>query len=126
MRQEAAAVYQPGSPPSAAGGTIGLVRRLLTWAVVTLGIAAVARRLRRRGRSHDGASDDAAAPADEAGADEDPAEELRRRLAASRAGDEAEAGSPASAAPATADERRAGVHEQGRAALDEMRKSSEE
>ena len=56
-RQEAAAVYQqPKTPPTAAfchGRYHRLVRRLLTWVVVTLGIAALIRRLRRRSRDQE-------------------------------------------------------------------------
>jgi hypothetical protein len=87
------------------------VRRLLTWIVVTLGIAAVARRLRRRGR-------DELAPAP--GQGDDPAAELRQKLAESRAEEEALAEPPLSPEPSVED-RRASVHEQGRATVDEMR-----
>jgi hypothetical protein len=90
------------------------VRRLLTWAVVTLGIAALARRLRRRRDS---------APVEPVGTppEDDPADELRRKLAESRA--EEEAAAPPSTPPqqATVDERRAAVHDAGRSTLDEMR-----
>jgi hypothetical protein len=94
------------------------VRRLLTWAVVSLGIAAVARRLRRR----------SAAPAELRPAEpiappeDDPADELRRKLAESRA---EEAAPPAPEPPATVEARRDDVHTAGRAALDEMRESDE-
>ncbi len=62
----------------------------------------------------------------------DPAEELRRRLDAARAGaapDESETGAPTpeappEAAPADLDERRRSVHERGRAAIDDMRGST--
>jgi hypothetical protein len=90
------------------------MRRLVTWALVTLGIAALARRLKRRR--------EALAPAQPATAPapvEDPADELRRKLAATRSQD---APSTAEAVPdeAVAD-RRAEVHDEGRAALEEMR-----
>lgn len=95
--------------PSTDGGTIGLMRRLLTWALVSLGIAAVARRLRRRERH------DAVAPPGD-----DPAAELRQKLAASRAEEETAAEPPISP-EASVEDRRASVHEQGRATVDEMR-----
>lgn len=54
---------------------------------------------------------------------DDRAEELRARLAESRAaGEEPEAPSePAAERPESLEERRARVHEEGRAAIDEMR-----
>jgi hypothetical protein len=87
------------------------MRRLLTWVLVSLGIAAVARRLRRRERY-----DELAPPAD----DGDPAVELRQKLAESRAEEESAAEPPVSP-EASVEDRRASVHEQGRAAVDEMR-----
>ena len=97
--------------------TIGPVRRLLLWIVVTLGIAALVRRLRRHDTADVGADSPAeAAPPPEAGAD-DPADELRRRLAESR--DEP-------AVSETVESRRADVHDEGRAALDEMQKTTED
>jgi hypothetical protein len=85
------------------------VRTLIRWIVVTLGIAALVRWLRRR-------SETQARPQVEA--PEDPAEELRRKLEASRAtSHEAEA----EAEPESSVEgRRADVHAQGRAAVAEM------
>jgi hypothetical protein len=84
------------------------MRKLLTWLVVTLGIAAVVRRLRRRQEALPPAS---VQPA------EDPAAELRRKLAESRAD-----AAPAAPAPeSSVSERRAAVHDEGHAALDEMR-----
>jgi hypothetical protein len=97
--------------PSTDGGTIGLMRRLLTWALVSLGIAAVARRLRRRERH-----DELAPPADDA----DPAAELRQKLADSRADEETVAEPPLSP-EASVEDRRASVHQQGRATVDQMR-----
>jgi hypothetical protein len=95
------------------------VRRLLTWIVVTLGIAALVRRLRSRSHVDEIAPP---APADSG----DPANELRRKLDESRATEPAGGASPAAepddpAAAATVEERRASVHEQGRSTLDEMR-----
>lgn len=100
----------PGArrPATGRADTIGAMRKLLTWLVVTLGIAAVVRRLRRRPEALEPA---AAQPA------VDPAAELRRKLAESRA----EAASPEPAPESPVSERRAAVHHEGRAALDEMR-----
>jgi hypothetical protein len=86
------------------------VRRLLRWALVTLGIAALARWLRSR-REHP-------APAPSAPAT-DPAVELRRKLAESRAG-AGTAPAPGEPPAESVDERRAAVHERGRSALSEM------
>jgi hypothetical protein len=88
------------------------MRRLLTWLLVTVGIAALVRRLRRRARQ------DELAPATSTG--EDPADELRRKLAATKAEEEPEA-----APAATVEGRREEVHGQGRSVLDEMRESDE-
>jgi hypothetical protein len=92
------------------------MRRLLTWIVVTLGIAAVVRRLRRR--------DQAEEPAAPAAKHDDPADELRQKLAESRA-DEAPAAEPPVSPEASVEERRASVHEEGRATVDEMRGGGE-
>jgi hypothetical protein len=88
------------------------MRRLLTGIVVTLGIAALLRRLRRR----------KATEAESSPPDQDPADELRAKLAETRADEETPAEPPTSA---TVEERRAEVHEQGRSAVDEMRKPDE-
>ena len=89
------------------------MRTLFRWIVVTLGIAALVRWLRHRGEPRSTAG----AP-ETPGTLEDPAEELRRKLAESRAMEgEAE---PAPAPESSVDERRADVHAQGRAALSEM------
>ena len=88
------------------------MRKLLTWLLVTIGIAALIRRLRRRGTEPEPTQVEQPA--------EDPADELRRKLAESRESDESE-----EAPEATVEERRADVHEQGRAALDEMKSSDE-
>jgi hypothetical protein len=89
------------------------VRKLVTWLVVTLGIAAIVRRLRRRAPQTE-----IPAPPREG----DPADELRQKLAASRA---ASGGSPttteASAEEPSVEARRAEVHDHGRSTLDEMR-----
>jgi hypothetical protein len=91
------------------------VRRLVKWALVTLGIVAIVRRLRRRRAE--------AKPAPHTVGAADPADELRRKLAESRTADEAAEPPPPSAAPV--EERRAEVHAEGRAAVDEMRSSDE-
>jgi hypothetical protein len=99
------------------------MRRLLTWLVVSLGIAALIRRLRRSRQEPEveAPAGPAAAPAApvEAPAEDDPADELRRKLADSR-DDE-----PAAADAASVEERRADVHDEGRAALEEMRGTDE-
>ncbi len=92
------------------------MRRLLTWLVVSLGIAALIRRLKRSRRPVESAP--AAEEPAEPAADDDPAGELRRKLAESR---EEDVPSP----PVTVEERRAEVHGQGRSALDEMRETDE-
>ena len=89
------------------------MRKLLTWIVVTLGIAALIRRLKRRGAE----AEPTPLETQPAG---DPADELRQKLAESRSTDEPqEAPSPEE----TVEERRTEVHDQGRAALDDMRPS---
>jgi hypothetical protein len=112
VRQEAAAVYQP---PSGEGGTIAPVRRLIQIAIVALGIRALLRWRKRRRAEMDAVTE--ATPTD------DPADELRQKLAESRTEDAVE---DAPAAPeATVEDRRADVHEQGRATLDDMKSSDE-
>lgn len=86
------------------------MRRLLTWVLVSFGIAAVARRLRRRERH-----DELGPPA----GDGDPAAELRQKLAETRADEESS--KPPVSPEASVDDRRASVHTQGRATVDEMR-----
>ena len=100
-------------------GTIGRMRRVLTWLVVSLGIAALLRRLRRSSSSPQAVTEPVAEP--EAAPDDDPADELRRKLAESRAEDEPAAPAP----PVSVEERRAEVHGQGRSALEEMREIDE-
>jgi hypothetical protein len=100
------------------------MRRLLTWLVVTIGIAALVRRLRRR-RTEE---------AEWSAPETDPADELRQKLADSRAPGEQAAEQvpeqePAPVKPptaeATVDERRSEVHAQGRSTLEEMRDADE-
>ena len=103
--------------PSPVSGTIGAMRRLLTWLLVTVGIGALVRRLKRRREPA------LVEPTRPPAAGDDPADELRRKLAESRGEDEAlETPEPREE---TVPDRRADVHEQGRAALDEMRDSDE-
>jgi hypothetical protein len=111
------------------------MRKLLAWVVVTVGIAALVRRLRRRGEPEpDSFVDTAVATPKDAGAPQpedtrDPADELRRKLASARdeAGlTDAPAKPDAAEAGETVDALRADVHEQGRAAIDEMQRSTEE
>ncbi len=93
------------------------MRRLVKIALVTLGIRWFLRwRKRRQERPREAGL---TAPAPTA---TDPADELRQKLAASRA-EETDEPEPAPAANVAG--RRAEVHEQGRAALDEMTSSDE-
>ena len=120
------------------------MRKLLTWLAVTLGIAALVRKLRQRRASSGqvtaqvpehvpGVSPPpgpvSAEPADQPQPDEpqsDPAAELRQKIADSRSAESPAAGPTQSASEAGAiEERRAEVHEQGRAALDEMQPPAE-
>jgi hypothetical protein len=119
------------------------MRKLITWIVVTIGIAALVRKLRGRGKA------DEAEPQSPPAAD--PADELREKLASSREPEpepvaEAEAApaettaaqtltaefkpvepsTPEPASDTAIDERRAEVHDEGRAAIDEMRKATED
>lgn len=96
------------------------MRKLLTWVVVTFGIAAFVRWWRSRGASEPPVE----APAGERppAATEDPVEQLRQVLAESRSG-EAAAADPGAA---SVEERRAEVHAEGRAAIDEMQSSHDD
>jgi hypothetical protein len=84
------------------------MRKLATWIVVSLGIAALLHRLKRR-RAASGPAASLAPPAD-------PADELRQKLAESRSEDVAPEATP----EATVAARRAEVHGEARSALDEM------
>ncbi len=90
------------------------MRKLATWVVVTLGIAALLHRFKRRRAT-------AAEPPAPIVPAADPADELRRKLAASRT--ESAALDPVPETTVT--ERRAEVHDEARAALDEMRSRAE-
>ena len=89
------------------------MRKLATWVVVSLGIAALLHRRKRRR-----AAAETATPIVPAA---DPADELRRKLAESRT----ESVTPEAVPDATGSERRADVHDEARAALDEMRSRAE-
>jgi hypothetical protein len=92
------------------------VRKLITWIVVTLGIAALVRKLK------------ASRDVDElhpAPAHADPADELRRKLAETREDEMPVPGAPPTPEP-TIEERRAEVHDQGRAAIEEMQNSGDD
>ena len=91
------------------------MRKLITWVLVSVGIAALVKRLRRRDAEPEPALVER--PAD------DPAEELKRKLAESRT--EAEPEESPAPPEASVEERRADVHDQGRAALDEMKPPDE-
>ena len=117
------------------------MRKLLTWVIVTVGIAALVRKLRRRG-------DEDTWTTDTPPAADDPADELRQRLASTRDADsdpgdaspkvedaapKVEEAAPSADPPTpeptvepSIDERRTEVHDEGRAAIDEMRKSAED
>jgi hypothetical protein len=90
------------------------VRKLIKIALVALGIRALLRWWKGR------RAQEAAAPASPPPTD--PADELRRKLAETRgdAGADASAEPPETPSASVAD-RRAAVHEEGRAALDEMK-----
>jgi len=90
------------------------MRRRLTWFLVSLGIAALVRRLKRRG--HDTEPTPSPQPSEN-----DPADELRQKIADSRE-EPAEAPAPPET---TVEERRADVHDEGRSALDKMREADE-
>jgi hypothetical protein len=101
------------------------VRKFITWIVVTVGIAALVRKLRRR--SETGATEPATTGPPTAGPEpprDDPAAELREKLAESRT-EETFQVVPPEPEP-TVEERRDEVHGQGRAAIDEMQRSAED
>ena len=126
-----------GKPRPGGRDTIGRMRKLITWILVTIGIAALVRKLRSRSKPAE--VEPPPSPA------ADPADELRQKLASSREPEPESASAedtpaqtltaefkpvePATPEPAeetAIDERRAEVHEEGRAAIDEMRKATED
>ena len=106
--------------PTASRDTIALVKRSLAWLAGIVGIAALGRMLSRRKASSAPVvlPDPPATAADEidVGPADDPAEELRRKLAAARQPE------PTSEPEAveTLEERRARVHAKAREAMDAM------
>jgi hypothetical protein len=95
------------------------VRRLIKIALVALGIRWFLKRRKRRHEERQAAELPSTQPAPASG----PADELRQKLAASRAESEPDEAEPA-ATPSVAD-RRTEVHDQGRATLDEMNSPDE-
>jgi hypothetical protein len=91
------------------------MRRLVTWGLVTLGIAALARRWKHR-RERPAPVQQPTTPTATV---EDPAGELRRKLAETRSQAESSTAEVVPDAPVA--DRRAEVHDEGRAALEEMR-----
>ena len=98
------------------------MRKLLMWIVVTIGIAALVRKLRGRGTTEvsefEAPVEPPAVPATD-----DPADDLRRKLSETRTA--APAVDTTLEPEATVDELRAEVHDEGRAAIDEMQRSTE-
>jgi len=93
------------------------VRKLIKIALVALGIRALLRWWKRRRAQ----AELATAPPPP-----DPADQLRQKLAESRSDDTAELDEPDDEPiEASVDDRRAEIHEQGRAALDEMKTPDE-
>ena len=112
-----AVVVAADTHPSCAGGTIAGVRKLIKIALIALGIRALLRWWKRRR---------AEAELGAAFSPPDPADQLRQKLAESRSDDTAEIEeTPDAPIEASVADRRAEVHEQGRAALDEMKNPDE-
>jgi hypothetical protein len=97
------------------------MRKLLMWIVVTIGIAALVRKLRSR-RGDEASELEASSTSGGVLPDEDPADELRRKLSETRTTAASVVDAPADS---TIDERRAEVHDEGRSTIDEMQRSSE-
>ena len=91
------------------------MRKLIKLAIVAIGTRAFMRWW--KGRKQTAPAPAAVTPA------EDPADELRRKLAASRDEDDPTVEAPA---PEAVGDRRTEVHEQGRATLDEMNSTTED
>ena len=111
--------------PAAAPDTIGLVMRPLAWLAGIVGIAALGRllaRWRAAPAPHDRPAPDIVAGETTVAPAADPAEELRRKLAAQR-GPEAATAPDTATEPGvveTLEERRARVHAKAREAMDAM------
>ncbi len=116
-RIRAAGFRGSGVPP--ANEYTAVVRRLFAWMAGLVGIAALARVLARRSRHEaPSVSSEALAPAS------DPAEELRRKLSATRATPDEPSDSqeiaPAAAPAETLEERRSRVHAKAQEAIEAM------
>src|SRR5436309_10431785 len=98
------------------------MRRLTAWIAGVAGGVAAYRFWRRRPQ---GAAEPPSSAASETVEPDERAEELREKLAESRAGDEPSPAEPEEPAEAV-EERRQRVHEEGRAALDEMKPDESE
>lgn len=111
----------PGPDPVSRGRYHRPMRRLLKWALITLGIAALVRKLRSRreaardDRSDASVSTQTSVTVTTTTTTEDPADELRRRLADTREPETTDA---------SVEDRRSEIHGQGRSAIDEMRSST--
>ena len=108
--------------PAAARRRIRPGRKLLLSLAGALGLVALRRALRRRREAPRPAVETPAPAAEPAAAtaEDDPAEALRRTIAAARGGEEpAEADEPSP--PASIEERRRRVHERAQEAIDAMR-----
>ena len=109
-----AAAFRGGGAPAANEYT-AVVRRLFAWIAGLVGIAALARVLARRSRHEaPSASSEAASPA------ADPAEELRRKLSATRATPDSQDIAPPAAPDETLEERRSRVHAKAQEAIEAM------
>jgi hypothetical protein len=96
------------------------MRRLTAWIGGVAGGIAAYRFWRRRGQAEAEPSTAAPETAPETAEPDERAEELREKLAESRAGEEPSPAEP-DEPPEEVEERRQRVHDEGRAALDEMR-----
>jgi len=94
------------------------MRRLLKWLLITLGIAAIVRKLRARRRTDELSAEGAAAG--------DPADELRRKLAETREPEPPSSPIGDTTTQESVEDRRASVHDEGHAAIDEMRSSKDD
>ena len=94
------------------------MRKLIKIALVALGIRALLRWRKRRRAEQDLDAGQTTSPPD-------PADQLRQKLAESRAEETVAEPEAEASADASVDDRRAGVHAQGRATVDEMTPSDE-
>ncbi len=98
------------------------MRRLLKWLIITLGIAAVIRKLRSRRST----AELSTVLSTGATTTEDPANELRRKLDETREPEAPAATAEEPSPESSVEDRRADVHDQGRSTIDEMRSSTED